>query len=166
MTARTRLTTIDVDTVRPPVAITPRDLHFDIGGGRTDTWLGGDIIGTAVFNAVSLTFPEMERLSMDAVREYRAELSGRLLEEARAFIAQEAVHSREHRSINGLVDRHRYPVDAIEARIREQLMRVRERGPLAMLGVTIALEHFTALMADVLLGDEGLLAGAPPDVAR
>ena len=151
---------------RAPVAITPRDLHFEIGGGRTNNWLGGDVIGTAVFNALSLTFPEMERLSMDAVREYRPQLSGRLLEEARAFIAQEAVHSREHRSVNGLVDPHRYPVDAIGARARRNLTRVRERGPLAMLAVTIALEHFTALMADLVLGDEHLLAGAPPDVAR
>jgi hypothetical protein len=156
----------DVADRRAPVAITPRDLHFDVGGGRGNDWLGGDVVGTAVFNAFSLTFPEGERLFMDAVREYRPQLSGRLLEEARAFIAQEAVHAREHRSINGLVDRHRYPVDAIEARIRERMARVRERGPLAMLSVTIALEHFTALAADLLLGDERLLGGAPRDVAR
>ncbi|HLZ82088.1 MAG TPA: metal-dependent hydrolase [Caulobacteraceae bacterium] len=149
-----------------PVSITPRDLHFDIGGGRTNDWLGGDAVGTAVFNAFSLTFPEGERLFMDAVREYRPHLTGRLLEEVRAFISQEAVHSREHRSINGLLDRQRYPVDAIEAAIRERMVRVRERGPMAMLSVTIALEHFTAMMADLLLGDERLLAGAPPDVAR
>jgi predicted metal-dependent hydrolase len=152
--------------VRPPIAITPRDLHFDIGGGPTNSWLGGDAVGTAVFNGISITFPEVERLSMDAVREYRPHLSGRLLEEARAFIAQEAVHAREHRSINALVDRRRYPVDAIEARVRGRLLRVREQGPLTMLGVTIALEHFTALMADVLLSDESLLARAPPEVAR
>lgn len=151
---------------RAPVAITPRDLHFDVGGGRGNDWLGGDVVGTAVFNAFSLTFPEGERLFMDAVREYRSQLSGRLLDEARAFIAQEAVHAREHRSINSLIDRHRYPVDAIEARIRERMVRVRERGPMAMLRVTIALEHFTALAADLLLGDESLLAGAPRDVVR
>ncbi|MDB5483785.1 MAG: metal-dependent hydrolase [Caulobacteraceae bacterium] len=151
---------------RPPVTITPRDLHFDIGGGRTNNWLGGDVVGTAVFNAFSLTFPEAERLFMDAVREYRPQLTGRLLEDARAFISQEAVHSREHRLVNGLLDRHRYPVDAIEAGIRERMVRVRERGPMAMLSVTIALEHFTALIADLLLGDDRLLAGAPRDVAR
>lgn len=149
-----------------PVSITPRDLHFDIGGGRTNDWLGGDVVATAVFNAFSLTFPEGERLFMDAVREYRSQLSGRLLEEARAFISQEAVHSREHRSINGLLDRHRYPVDAIEAGIRERMARVRERGPMAMLSVTIALEHFTAMIADLLLCEKSLLAGAPADVAR
>ena len=149
-----------------PVSITPRDLHFDISGGRTNDWLGGDVVGTAVFNAFSLTFPEGERLFMDAVREYRSQLSGRLLEEARAFISQEAVHSREHRSINGLLDRHRYPVDAIEAGVRERMARVRERGPMAMLSVTIALEHFTAMIADLLLCEKSLLDGAPPDVAR
>ena len=149
-----------------PVSITPRDLHFDIGGGRTNDWLGGDVVGTAVFNAFSLTFPEGERLFMDAVREYRSQLSGRLLEEAHAFISQEAVHSREHRSINGLLDRDRYPVDAIEAGIRERMARVRERGPLIMLCVTIALEHFTAMFADLLLRDGSLLDGAPRDIAR
>jgi hypothetical protein len=156
----------DVADRRAPVSITPRDLHFDIGGGRTNDWLGGDIVGTAVFNAFSLTFPEGERLFMDAVREYRSQLSGRLLDETRAFIAQEAVHAREHRLINGLVDRHRYPVDAIEAEIRERMARVRERGPLIMLCVTIALEHFTAIFADLLLRDDSLLDGAPRDIAR
>jgi predicted metal-dependent hydrolase len=166
MSAPDRQQTVVVADRRPSVAITPRDLHFDIAGGRTNNWLGGDVVGTAVFNAFSLTFPEAERLFMDAVREYRPQLTGRLLEDARAFISQEAVHSREHRLINGLLDRHRYPVDAIEAGIRERMVRVRERGPMAMLSVTIALEHFTAMIADLLLAEGGLLAGAPPDVAR
>ena len=166
MTDAHRQRVADIAEARAPAAITPRNLHFDVRGSHTNDWLGGDVVGTAVFNAVSLIFPEMERLFMDAVREYRPQLSGRLLEEARAFISQEAVHAREHKSINSLVDRHRYPVDALEARTREEMMRVRERGPLAMLGVTIALEHFTALLADLLLGDPSLLAGAPRDVAR
>jgi hypothetical protein len=149
-----------------PVSITPRDLHFEVGGARSNNWLGGDAVGTAVFNAFSLIFPEGERLFMDAVRQYRAQLSGRLLEDAKAFISQEAVHSREHKSVNSLFDRRRYPVDAIEAEIREQMTRVRERGPMAMLTVTIALEHFTAVAADLLLDDQTLLTGAPRDIAR
>jgi predicted metal-dependent hydrolase len=151
---------------RPQTAITPRDLHFAIEGGRTSDWLGGDVVGSAVFNAFSLMLPEGERLFMDAVREYRWLLAGRLLEEAQAFMAQEAVHAREHRSLNSLVDRRRYPVAAIEAQMREQMARVRDRGPMVMLRVTIALEHFTSLLADVLLGEDSLLADAPPDMAR
>ena len=149
-----------------PVTVTPRDLRFSTGDARGRAWLGGDPVGTAVFNALSLTFPDGERLFMDAVRQHRHLLSGRLLEEARAFIAQEAIHSREHVGLNSLLDRAHYPVDAIEAEIRNRITQIRDRGPMAMLLVTIALEHFTAMMADWFLKDPRLLAGAPADVAR
>jgi predicted metal-dependent hydrolase len=149
-----------------PVTVTPRDLQFGNEGGKSNAWLGGDRVGTAVFNALSLTFPDGERLFMDAVRHFRPQLSGRLLDEAKAFIAQEAIHSREHVSLNSLLDRAHYPVDAIEAEIRKRTTLMRERGPMTMLNVTIALEHFTAMMADWFLADQSLLNGAPEDLAR
>ena len=153
-------------TRRMRPSVTPRDLHFQHQAAASNAWLGGDVVGTAILNALSLTFPAGERLFMDAVRQYRSQLSGRLREEAQAFIAQEAVHSREHLARNGALDRARYPVDAIEADLRERMTRIRERGPMAMLAVTIALEHFTAILADLLLSDDSLLEGAPPEVAR
>jgi predicted metal-dependent hydrolase len=149
-----------------PVTVTPRDLHFANDGAKSNAWLGGDPVGTAVFNALSLTFPDGERLFMDSVRHYRGELSGRLLEDAKAFITQEAIHSREHVALNGLLDRNHYPVDAIEAEIRDRIRLIRERGPMAMLTVTIALEHFTALLADSFLSKTSVLNTAPEDVAR
>lgn len=166
MIARNSAPTTAPTTRRMRPSVTPRDLHFQHQAAPSNAWLGGDVVGTAILNALSLTFPVGERLFMDAVRQYRAQLSGRLLDEAQAFIAQEAVHSREHLARNGGLDRARYPVDAIEAEIRERMTRVRERGPMAMLSVTIALEHFTAILADLLLSDDSLLEGAPPEVAR
>lgn len=150
----------------PRVNVTPRDLHFAKDGAESNTCMGGDRIATAVFNALSLTFPDGERLFMDAVRQYRAQLDGRLLEDAKAFIAQEAIHTREHTSLNGALDRDHYPVDAIENEIRERMTQIRERGAMAMLSVTIALEHFTAILADSLLRDPAILAGAPADLRR
>ena len=41
-----------------PVIVTPRDLHFANDGGKSNAWLGGDRVGTAVFNALSLVFPD------------------------------------------------------------------------------------------------------------
>ncbi len=149
-----------------PVTVTPRDLHFANDGAKSNAWLGGDAVGTAVFNALSLTFPDGERLFMDAVRHYRGELSGRLAEDAKAFIAQEAIHSREHVALNGLLDRSHYPIDAIEGEIRGRIKEIRERGPIAMLSVTIALEHFTAMLADSFLSRDSVLNAAPVDVAR
>ncbi len=53
------------------IQVTPRDLHFDTQAVGKGAWLGGDVVGTAVFNALSLTFPDGERMFMDAVRHYR-----------------------------------------------------------------------------------------------
>ena len=127
---------------------------------------GGDVVGTAVFNALSLTFPDGERLFMDAVRHYRPKLSGKLLDDAKAFITQEAIHSREHVAMNGGLDRNRYPVAAIEAQVKERTAMVRGRGPMAMLGATIALEHFTSMMADSFMREDDLFKDTDPEMKR
>tara|TARA_R110000868_G_scaffold99461_2_gene273688 strand:+ start:3598 stop:4449 length:852 start_codon:yes stop_codon:yes gene_type:complete len=153
-------------TTPDDIAITPRDIHFATEAAHGKAWLGGDPVATAAFNAMSLTFPDGERLFMDAVRHYRGELSGKLLEDAKAFIKQEAIHSREHVALNGGLDRSHYPIDEIETEIRGRIKATRERGPIAMLGVTIALEHFTAMMAEVTLEDGSIFDGTPEAILR
>jgi len=148
------------------VTVIPRDLHFDTQAVGKGAWLGGDVVGTAVFNALSLTFPDGERLFMDAVRHYRPKLSGKLLDDAKAFITQEAIHSREHVAMNGGLDRSRYPVAEIEAQVKERTSMVRGRGPMAMLGATIALEHFTSMMADSFMRSDDLFRNTDPEMTR
>src|SRR5512137_2531947 len=96
------------------IAVLPRDIHFPTESAHGTAWLGGDPIATAVFNALSLTFPDGERLFIDSVRAFRGGLQGKLADDVRAFIAQEAMHSREHASLNAQLDRSHYPVDRIE----------------------------------------------------
>ncbi len=96
------------------IAVIPRDIHFRTESARGAAWLGGDPVATAVFNALSLTFPDGERLFIDSVRAFRSRSQGKLAEDARAFIAQEAIHSREHASLNAHLDRSHYPVERIE----------------------------------------------------
>ncbi|ENZ80296.1 MULTISPECIES: metal-dependent hydrolase [Caulobacter] len=146
--------------------VAPRDIRFDLDAARQGHWLSGDPVGTAVFNALSLTFPDGERLFMDAVKNYRGQLSGKLLEDAKGFIAQEAIHSREHHQLNSLIDRQRYPVAEIEETIRGRVKFARERGPMAMLISTIALEHFTAMMAETHARHSDLFDGAAPGIER
>ena len=148
------------------IQVTPRNLHFHVVGADNRAWLNGDPIGTAVFNALSLTFPDGERLFMDAVRAQRERLSGKLLADANAFIAQEAIHSREHAALNGFLDPAHYPVEAIGEDLRRRMDRARRAGPIAMLAVTIALEHFTAMMSDLLLQGQDFLVGAPEELHR
>ena len=149
------------------LSVTPRDIRFEPAKDYVRHWLGGDPVGTAVMNALSLTFPDGERLFVDAVRHYRERLPPALQDDTRRFIAQEALHSREHQALNDLVDPAIYPVAEILAKIRARIAMARARGPFGMLVSTIALEHFTAMMAEVHMeaGDR-LFAGAEPRIER
>jgi predicted metal-dependent hydrolase len=76
------------------------------------------------------------------------------------------MHSREHRRYNRALVDAGLPVKHLEERLVRHLELVRSRlTPEEMLGVTIALEHFTAIMADVALADERVLAGADERMA-
>jgi predicted metal-dependent hydrolase len=147
------------------VSITPRNIRFMKQLPEAATWLGGDIVATAVFNALSLTFPDGERMFMDAVRHYKPMVSGELLEEANAFIAQEAIHTREHVSLNKMMDGGHYPLEKIRAHIRKNIDFAEQLGPMTQLAATISLEHFTALLGNFILSDAtGMLAGAPVEL--
>jgi predicted metal-dependent hydrolase len=148
------------------IAVIPRDIHFRTESARGSAWLGGDPVATAVFNALSLTFPDGERLFIDSVRAFRSRTQGKLADDVRAFIAQEAIHSREHACLNAHLDRSHYPVERIEGSVRRRLAFLRKLGPMRMLGVTIALEHFTAMLADLFDSDPQLWAGTPEEVLQ
>jgi len=158
-TTQTKHTPDDLD-------VAPRDIRFALDSARQGYWLGGDPVGTAVFNALSLTFPDGERMFMDAVRAYRDRLTGKLAQDAKGFIAQEAIHSREHHHLNSLIDRDRYPVSEIEEMVRGRVKMARERGPMAMLISTIALEHFTAMMAEMHARHRDLFETTDPEIEK
>jgi predicted metal-dependent hydrolase len=103
---------------------------------------------------------------MDAVRHFRGQVSGKLAEDVRGFIAQEAIHSREHHQLNQLIDREKYPVAEIEAEIQERIAFSRSRGPMRMLIATIALEHFTAMMAEMHALHQDLFDKVEPGIER
>jgi predicted metal-dependent hydrolase len=146
------------------VSITPRNIRFMQALPEAATWLSGDIVGTAVFNALSLTFPDGERMFMDAVRHYKPLLNGQLLDEANAFIAQEAIHTREHVSLNKIMDGGHYPLERIRAHIKKDCEIAENLGPMTQLAATISLEHFTAMLGDYILAGAPMLDGAPEDV--
>ena len=148
------------------VVIPPRDIHFKVDAAKTGHWLGGDPVATAVFNALSLTFPDGERMFIDAVRAFRGQVSGKLVDDVKGFIAQEHIHSREHHSLNQLIDRARYPVAEIEESMKQRVAFARARGPMRMLIATIALEHFTAMMAESHARHDNLFKNVDPGIER
>src|SRR5687768_8773514 len=148
------------------LTITPRDLRLDRKASNARWWHGGDPVATAYFNALSASFPQGETFFIDAVRRYWDRTDGKLHEQIDAFIQQEAAHTREHVAFNRLIKAAGYDTTKMDAETRRRLDIARSRHPVVQLAITVALEHFTAIMAHSLLTDKNLMPGAPEEVLR
>jgi predicted metal-dependent hydrolase len=146
------------------LAIGLRDYQFGREGPAAPRWwLNNDPMATAFFNALSATFPLGERFFMDAVKAFRGQVEGRLAEQVAAFLYQEAMHSREHVAFNRNVTQAGYDMASLERRTGRRLAYARSRRPIEQLAGTCALEHFTAILAHIILKDARFLEGAPSE---
>ncbi len=143
-----------------------RDIHFEEAAGAQRWWHGGDPVVTAYYNALSASFPLGERYFIDCVRRFRDKGDARLQAQIATFIAQESLHTREHLAFNGIAAAHGYDLSRIDAYLQRRFAWARSRGPREQLAATIALEHFTAILAHQLLTDARHLEGVPPEIQR
>jgi len=142
------------------LTITPRDRRFGREGGTDRWWMNGDPVGTALYNALSATFPKGEAFFVESVRKFRDGAPPRLASEIKAFTTQEVMHSREHVAFNKRALEAGYDMSRLEARVDNRLALIRSKPPIASLAATMALEHFTAILAHELLSNPRHLAGA------
>ncbi|HEU0033894.1 MAG TPA: metal-dependent hydrolase [Kofleriaceae bacterium] len=143
-----------VDLALDPAAV-PRD------------WCASDPYVTTYNAALSLLFPEGEQFFVQSVKQLAAAADSPALQQQIAgFIGQEAMHGKEHRAFNDLLVAHGYPeAPRIEARLRRFLRGVRRALPArSQLAVTCALEHFTAMLAELLLGNRQVQEEFDPSV--
>jgi predicted metal-dependent hydrolase len=146
----------------PPIV---RNLRFALDESVPQYWHGGRRSVSIFLDNLSVFFPAGERFFVKAVRAHQAFVKDEKLQaEVRAFCGQEGVHGREHEHYNELVRRF-YPTEEMEKRVEALLDHVSARAPeIGQLGVTCALEHFTALLGHFLLRDPRLLEGAHPSM--
>jgi predicted metal-dependent hydrolase len=126
-------------------------------------WYDGDPFVTTHLNALSLLFPEGERFFVDSVKQLRHLVHDpELRERITGFIGQEAMHGKEHRELNKLIG-----APEVDAWLRGFLQNVVKRvlSPHSQLAATVALEHFTAIMAEGLLRRESMRAPMHESVA-
>ena len=142
------------------LTITPRDRRFGRGTKQARSWLGGDPVATAFYNALSATFPKGEAFFVESVRNFRDDAPPKLAEEIRAFTTQEVMHSREHVAFNKRALEAGYDLAPLEERLEMRLAVVKERPPVVNLAATMCLEHFTAILAHQLLKNPKHLKGA------
>ncbi|HVF83593.1 MAG TPA: metal-dependent hydrolase [Sphingomicrobium sp.] len=144
------------------LTITPRDRRFGRGDKTARWWLGGDPYLTAIYNALSATFPKGEAYFVESVRAFRDGADPRLAGEIRAFTTQEVIHSREHLAFNNRASDAGYDLAPLERTVDESLKLLDGRPKILDLASTMALEHFTAIIAHELLANPRHLAGADP----
>ena len=159
--------TIDTDTAASPapadLTITVRDERFN-RGTTPRRWWAGEPFGTAWHNALSATFPRGEAFFIEAVKAHREGADPKLAEEIRAFVKQEINHTREHIAFNRLAEDHGYNIKAIDGRVAEMLAMFKGRPEYLNLASTMALEHYTAMMAAEFLGNPAHFKDADPEV--
>ncbi|MFZ4518345.1 MAG: metal-dependent hydrolase [Microthrixaceae bacterium] len=116
----------------------------------------GDLLLSHLFVAMSSVFPDGEDYFVRSVRRFRDRITDPELRTAVAgFIGQESVHGREHRALNDRFAELGYPTRRFE-RLTRSALRVRERiaSDRMNLAATAALEHFTAVLAELPMTQE------------
>lgn len=127
-------------------------------------WLYGNPVLTHVANGLNLLFPPGERFFIRSVKHYVDHIDDpELKTRVRAFFGQEGRHGHEHERVNRVLTAQGYDVD--------RFLRIYERvgfsiiepmfPPILRLSTTVALEHFTASLAESALTTK-FLDGAHP----
>ena len=141
--------------------IQPRRMDFQFDPDMDKYWFGGDQFKSLLLTALSCTFPEGERFFVRSVRHYQKAISDpKLREEVKGFSGQEAHHGNEHEVFNALMQEKGIPTRKVEEFVLNGLkMQGKWLSPERQLAKTCALEHFTAMLAELLLGNDDFLAG-------
>jgi predicted metal-dependent hydrolase len=148
------------------LVIHPRNVMFARGQSTARWWNGGDPVATAFYNGMSVTFPQGEAFFIESVRAFRDAVPADKQAQIDAFIKQEAAHSREHTHFNRQVHEAGYEVASIESHLAEQLAKMKDVRPVVNLATTVALEHFTAIIAHATLRSDRHFKRASTDAAR
>lgn len=102
--------------------------------------------------ALSMSFPQGERFFVETVRNVRDQVSDEQLQkDISGFIGQEAHHARAHEQFNQLVQNSDYHFKRFEKAYEQEMIRLRTLSQRRQLAATVALEHFTAMMAGYML---------------
>ena len=140
-----------------------RRLLIDLAQPMARHWCAGDAFRTALFNALSMSFPLGEQFFIDAVRDaHKAlppDLQAQYAAEVRGFVGQEATHRRIHTLFNNHLEQQGLR-NLWALSIEKQRKLFVGQDPRHALAVTAANEHFTAMLAEWLLSHPEVLHGS------
>jgi predicted metal-dependent hydrolase len=129
-------------------------------------WLGGNPFRTRLFDAVQATFPDGERYFISSVRNFRDRITdSKLLQAVKDFTMQEGQHGQVHTKFNARLSRQGLNIEAFTRHTKRMCEgRLRDYSEEYNVALTAALEHFTAMMADLFFAEKDMLDAADPRV--
>lgn len=131
-------------------------------------WFFGSALATHLANGVNMLFPDGERFFIRSVKHYLDQIDDPDLEKrVRAFFGQEGAHGHAHETAFEILQRQGYEIDGWLTWYRKLAFDrlTKHFSPAMHLSVTVALEHFTATMAEQGLST-GLLEEAHPAMTQ
>lgn len=154
-----------------PSARTIRVRKMDFPFATSDIprwWLHENPVLTQVANGLNLLFPPGERFFIRSVKHYLDRIEDPdLRARVKGFFGQEGRHGHEHERYNRILEQQGYDI--------QRFLRLYERvafgmieprfPPILRLSATVALEHFTASMAEMAL-TTSFLDGAHPTMRQ
>jgi uncharacterized protein len=113
-------------------------------------WFRGNTFLTFFCNGLNLTFPAGERCFVHAVRQCLPGLNDQALrEQIRRFSAQEGQHARSHERLIAALREQGFELSGFFDRLEPVVQRMKRRPVAMQIALTAALEHFTALLAEI-----------------
>ena len=153
------LSSADVKRQLPGSELVPtRPMEFDRWIADLPKYFAadGDIVMSHILSVLSSVFPDGEDFFVRSVRAAADDVTDpALAKDVEGFVGQESMHGREHRMLNDKLAELGYPTREIGHYVRRvTAFRERFQGKKGNLGFTAALEHYTAALAENLLGHE------------
>lgn len=148
--------------------IKPRRMAFDTSAPMRKYSFDNNSLISTFFYALSAMFPDGERFFIHSVRNYQNEIDDpQLLAQIRGFIGQEAHHGHSHEGLNKAIQDMGFPMDEVTNHMKDRIeMLKRVFGKGRQLALTVAMEHFTASLAEFLLKNPDVLNEVDPTIRK
>lgn len=147
----------------PPHFIEARRVRFHLPRSLPKIW-NGSAAKTHLFNAIAILTPTFERLAIASVLPFKNKISDPLLaEQVQGFIGQESAHGSEFIRYNQILKQQGYQIRRLEKSHLKLFRWVASKLSAKMhLSFTLAAEHLTALISDLILREKSWLQEAFP----
>jgi len=150
------------------LAIEPRRVRFEYGDISKVDFHSENTVVSAFWVGLSATFPLGEGEFIKAVKLFEDQVEdSKLKDDVKNFTAQEAHHALQHKLVNKQFDSLGFDTGKVEHLIKEKLQEREEQWSNAKrLRRTVAVEHFTAVMAHFALTHPESMKGVPESFRR